>query len=322
MLKSFITGICGFCGSHLAEYLLSKDEEVHGLKRWRSPLDNINHILPKLHLHDGDLLELKSLVSILKKVKPDFIFHLAAQSYVPHSFIAPNQTLEVNVIGTVNLYEAIKLAGIDPVIHFCGSSESYGQVEEKDLPIKETQAFNPASPYGVSKAAADLSSLSYYKTHNLKIIRSRAFTHTGPRRSEVFVVSAFAKQIAQIEAGIKKQSIIEVGNLSSVRTFLDVRDIVEAYYLLVRKGAYGEAYNIAGEFTMTVGDMLKRLIEYSGFNEGIIIKVNKDLLRPTDVTLQVPDITKFRKATEWYPAYAFDTTLIDTLDYWRKKVRR
>jgi GDP-mannose 4,6-dehydratase len=322
MIKSFITGICGFVGSHLAEYLLSKDEEVHGLKRWRSPLDNINHILPKIHLYDGDLLELKSLIDILKKVKPDYIYHLAAQSYVPHSFAAPNQTLEVNVIGTVNLYEAIKYANIDPVIHFCGSSEAYGQVEEKDLPIKETQAFNPASPYGVSKAAGDLASLSYYKTHKLKIIRSRAFTHTGPRRGEVFVVSAFAKQITQIEAGIKKQPIIEVGNLSSVRTFLDVRDIVEAYYLLVREGAHGEAYNIAGDFTMTVGDMLKRLIEYSGCSDYIKIETKENLLRPTDVILQVPDVTKFRKATEWYPSYAFDTTLIDTLDYWRKKIRR
>ena len=321
MIKSFVTGIVGFVGSHLAEHLLSKGEEVHGLKRWRSPLDNVNHILPKIHLHDGDLLEIKSLVDILNKVKPDYIYHLAAMSYVPHSFVAPALTLETNVIGTVNLYEAIKYVGIDPMIHFCGSSESYGQVTKEDLPIKETQALNPSSPYGVSKAAADLASLSYFKTHKLKIVRTRAFTHSGARRNEKFVIPAFAKQIAEIEAGIKEEPNINVGNLDSIRTFLDVRDIVEAYYLTLRKCTPGEVYNIAGNATMKIREMLYKLLDMAEVR-GLTITEKESLMRPSDVTLQVPDISKFKKATKWEPTIPFDKTLQDVLDFWRKKVRK
>ena len=322
MIKSFITGVVGFVGSHLAEHLLSKGEEVHGLKRWRSPLDNVEHILSKIHLHDGDLLEIKSLVDILKKVKPDFIYHLAAMSYVPHSFIAPALTLETNVIGTVNLYEAIKYVGIDPMIHFCGSSECYGQVTKEDLPIKETQALNPSSPYGVSKAAADLASLSYFKTHKLKIIRTRAFTHSGIRRNEKFVIPAFAKQIAEIEIGIKKEPVIYVGNLESTRTFMDVKDMVAAYYLALRKCIPGEAYNIAGNATMTIGNMLNMLIGMSGDWKKITIEQKESLMRPSDVTLQVSDVSKFKKATKWKPVIPFDETLRGVFDFWQKKVRK
>lgn len=323
-MKILITGITGFVGSHLAEYFLKKSSsavgyKIYGIKRWRSPLDNILHILDKIELFDCDLLEPKALYKIMETVKPDFIFHLAAQSYVPFSFSNPLHTFSANVLGTINLYEAVKAAGTSSRIHYCSSSEVYGQVKEKDLPIKESQPFRPASPYAASKASADLLSRVYYENYDLPIIITRAFTHTGPRRGEVFVVSAFAKQIAEIEKG-KKEPILYVGNLDSLRTFLDVRDIVNAYHLLLIYGSPGEVYNVGGIYTMTIREMLERLLDQSSERNNIEIKVDHNLLRPVDVTLQVPDCTKLHNAIQWKPTYTFDETLHDTLEYWRKKV--
>jgi GDP-D-mannose dehydratase len=198
----------------------------------------------------------------------------------------------------------------------------YGRVTEEDIPIKETQKFNPMSPYAVSKAGADLMSIAYFHNFGIKVIVTRAFTHTGPRRGEVFVTSAFAKQIAEIEVGLKKKPIVHVGNLDSVRTFLDVRDIVKAYYLAIRRCIPGEAYNIGGNFTMTIKEMLERLIDMSTMKSQIEVKVSNPLLRSADVTLQIPSVEKFKKATGWEPMINIQDTLHDTLEYWRRQVRR
>lgn len=320
MVKSFISGVTGFVGSHLAEYLLSKGEEVTGIKRWRSPTRNIDHILDKITLFDCDLLEQKRLMNIVQTVKPDYIYHLAAQSYVPYSYTNPGQTIEVNIKGTVNLWEAVRSAGIEPMIHCCSSSEVYGEMTLEDIPIKETHRYDPVSPYGASKAAMEVMSRAFWRTFKMNIIMTRAFTHTGPRRGEVFVVSAFAKQIAEIEAGLK-EPVLKVGNLASVRTFLDVRDIVRAYWLLLRKCKPGEAYNIGGYYTMTVSEMLDRLLDMSEMRNQIEVRNDKSLMRPKDVTLQVPDLSKFKEATGWKPEIPFDKTLHDTLEYWRKEVK-
>ena len=320
MVKSLITGVSGFVGSHLAEYLLAQGEEVHGIKRWRSPLKNIEHILPQLTLHDADLLEKDSLVKVLKEVRPDYIYHLAAQSYVTYSFTAPDQTMAVNAGGTQNLYEAVLSSGIKvKAIQFCGTSEVYGQVTQEDVPIKETQKFNPQSPYGASKAAADIISKMFFEIHGLPIIRTRSFTHSGPRRGKVFVISAFAKQIAEIEVGKKKEARIEVGNLDSIRTFMDARDTVKAYYLLLRHGILGEVYNIGGKTTMSIKEMLDILLSMTSFK--IEIYKNPLLLRKSDVTLQIPDCSKLESTIDWEPSIPFEKTLKDTLDYWRKEVR-
>jgi len=324
--KVLITGITGFVGSHLADYILANFPEVQisGLARWRSPKDNIRHILDRITLEFGDLLDLSSLKALLSRQKPDVIFHLAAQSYVPFSFSAPVATLNANMIGTCDLLEAVKelkfVSDYDPIIHICSSSEVYGQVKENEVPIKEDNPFRPASPYAVSKVAEDMLAFQYWLSWEVKTIRTRMFTHTGPRRGEVFVVSTFAKQIAAIEAGLASP-VIMVGNLESVRTFLDVRDAVKAYWLLVVKCPPGEVYNIGGVETMTVGEMLDRLLKLSKV-KNIDVKVDRSRLRPSDVTLQIPCIDKFTEATGWKPEIKFDRTLEDTLNYWRDYFKR
>lgn len=327
-MKVLITGITGFVGSHLAEYILKNHFEVEivGLERWRSDKSNIEHILNSLTLEYGDLTDAHSLNRILAKHKPEIIFHLAAQSYVDASFLYPIATYEANIIGTGNLLEAIKALkqssgyDYDPVVHICSSSEVYGQVRENEVPITEENPFRPASPYAVSKVAEDMLALQYFLSWKIKTIRTRMFTHTGPRRGEVFVESTFAKQIAAIEAG-KQAPVLKVGNLASVRTFMDVRDAVRAYWLLVHKCQPGEVYNIGGNITMTVGGMLEKLLALSS-RKDIRIEFDTARFRPSDVTLQIPSTEKFKKETGWEPEISFDQTLRDILEYWRKYYAR
>jgi len=319
--KVMITGITGFVGSHLADYILEKYQKVKilGLARWRSPTENIDHIFDKITLKYGDLVDIPSLKTTLSEEKPDIIFHLAAQSYVPYSYRTPIATLETNVIGTCNLLEAVRDLKLsykyDPIIHICSSSEVYGQVQKGETPITEDNPFRPASPYAVSKVAEDMLAGQYWDSWGIKTLRTRMFTHTGPRRGSVFVVSNFAKQIAAIETGLQKP-IVKVGNLESIRTFTDVRDAVRAYWLLVTKCPPGEVYNIGGVETMKVGEMLGKLINLSTV-KNIKIEVDSKRLRPSDVTLQIPSTEKFHKETGWKPEIKFDKTLKDTLDYWR-----
>ena len=324
--KVLITGITGFVGSHLADYILENYPKVQisGLARWRSPTDNVRHILDKVTLECGDLVDLPSLRTTLLTQKPDVIFHLAAQSYVPFSFTAPVATLNANIIGTCNLLEAVKelklSSNYDPIIHVCSSSEVYGQVKENEVPITEDNPLRPASPYAVSKVAEDMLGFQYWISWKVKTIRTRMFTHTGPRRGDVFALSNFAKQVAAIEAGLAPP-IVYVGNLESVRTWSDVRDAVRAYWLLVNKCPPGEVYNIGGVETMTIGEMLKRLLKISKVRD-IKVEIDPRRLRPSDVTLQIPCIDKFVKATGWKPEIKFDKTIRDTLDYWREYYKR
>ena len=324
--KVLITGITGFVGSHLADFILANfpTVQISGLARWRAPKDNIRHILDNITLEPSDLLDLSSLTAVLSEQKPDVIFHLAAQSYVPFSFSAPAATLHANAIGTCNLLEAVKglkhSADYDPIIHICSSSEVYGQVKEDEVPIKEDNPFRPASPYAVSKVAEDMLAFQYWLSWQIKTIRTRMFTHTGPRRGEVFVVSTFARQIAAIEAGLLPP-VVEVGNLESIRTFLDVRDAVKAYWRLVEVCPPGEVYNIGGVETMTVGEMLQKLLKLARV-KNIKLEVDPERLRPSDVTRQIPCIDKFTAATGWKPEIKFDRTLEDTLNYWRDYFQR
>lgn len=325
-MRALITGITGFVGSHLADYIIEyhPETEIFGLKRWRSPMENITHIKNKLALFDCDLRDLSSLLYLLEETRPDVVFHLAAQSYVPTSYIAPIDTLMTNVIGTANLLEAVRISKLDPVIHICSSSEVYGQVQPDEIPIKETNPFQPASPYATSKVAEDMLGWQYFTAWGLKTLRTRMFTHTGPRRGEVFVVSNFAKQIASIELGLQEPSVM-VGNLDSVRTFADVRDTVRAYWIMVEKFyegkiSAGEVFNIGGITTMTVEEMLHKLLALSPDKGRISIRRDEQRIRPADVTLQIPCIDKFQSYTGWKPEISFETTLLDTLNYWREKL--
>ena len=319
-MKVLITGITGMVGSHLAEYFLSSfpEIEVHGLVRWRSPLRNIQKILPRVRLHQGDLRDLNSLVVLLREVRPDRIHHLAAQSYVDMSFVAPADTLNSNIIGTVNLMDAVRIVGISPRIHICSSSEVYGQVLPDEVPIKESTPLRPASPYAVSKVGEDMIAFQYGLSYRLDLVRTRMFTHTGPRRGDVFAESSFARQIAEIELN-RQNGPVRVGNLDSVRTLADVRDAVRAYKLLLDKCPGGEVYNIGGNETMTVGDILKTLKSLA--RVPIEHVVDPARLRPSDVTLQIPDTSKFHSATGWQPQIPARQTLSDLLDYQRDCVR-
>jgi len=315
--KALITGITGFAGSHLAELLLGKGYYVYGTARPRSKTDNIDHIKNKLRLEDADLMDSHSMYSILSKIKPDFIFHLAAQSFVQTSWASPASTMEVNVVGTVHLFEAVRRADISPVIQIACSSEEYGLVKPEEIPIKETNPLRPLSPYAVSKLAMDYLGYQYHQSYGMKIVRTRGFNHTGPRRGEVFVTSNFAKQIAEIEKG-KSEPIIYVGNLEAKRDWTDVRDMVLAYLLSVHKCTPGEVYNICSEKTVKVGDMLDILLSMS--KAKIKIKEDAERIRPSDVEILLGDCSKFRKATSWKVKIPFEKTMEDLLNYWRERV--
>jgi len=255
-LRILITGVTGFVGSHMVDYALKKENvEIYGQKRWRSPLDNIESQLDKISLIDCDLLDTTSTLDMIKEIQPDRIFHLAAQSFVPYSFTAPKITLDTNITGTLNLLESVRRSNIDPLIHICSSSEVYGQVNEDELPISENNPFRPQSPYAVSKVAEDMISYQYFISYGLKTIRTRAFTHSGVRRGGVFVDSWFAKQIAEIEKN-KIPPKIQAGNLDSIRTFMDVQDTVNAYWLALEKCTPGGVYNVGGEETYTIQEIL------------------------------------------------------------------
>jgi GDP-mannose 4,6-dehydratase len=322
-MRALITGITGFVGSHLADYLLAEHPEVSvvGIKRWRSPKDNVQCILDRVPIYDCDLRDLGSLLRIFEETKPDIIFHLAAQSYVQSSFMAPADTLETNVIGTNNLLEAVRILKQDPLIHICSSSEVYGQVRPEEIPIQEDCPLRPVSPYAVSKVGEDMLAYMYHQAYGLRTIRSRMFTHSGPRRGEVFVDSWFALQLARIEAA-KQEPVLRVGNLESVRTFCDVRDTVRAYWAMVCQCPPGEVYNIGGDTTMTIREMLDLLLSMKRFDGEVEIKTDPALLRPADVTLQIPCTDKFKAETDWRPEIPYRQCLQDMLDYWRDQIAR
>lgn len=326
--RVLITGITGMVGSHLTDYLLKKtDWNVYGLCRWRSPLDNVEHLLDSINSKksrikfiSADLNDYSSLIKALELSRPNYVYHLAAQSFPLASFEEANSTFNTNFIGTYNLLNAIKLLKLNPYIHVCSSSEIFGRVKKEDLPIDENCSFHPASPYAISKVGTDLVGKYFYEAFGLKVLTTRMFTHTGPRRGDVFAESSFAKQIALIEEK-KIKPIIKVGNIKSLRTFADVRDAVNAYYLLLTKNPKpGAIYNIGGNFSCTVGEMLNYLLSLSKI-KNIKIVTDKSRLRPIDADLQVPNITKFSNATGWKPKINFEKTMLDLLNYWRQRVK-
>jgi len=326
--KCLITGITGMVGSHLADYLLANtDWEIHGLCRWRSPIDNISHLSDQINeknrifLHHADLRDSLSIDKIIKSIKPEYVFHLAAQSFPKVSFDAPIETYDTNIIGTERLLSALKTHKKDSKIHICASSEVLGCVPRDKLPIDEECQFDPASPYAISKIGTDLIGRHYAKAYDMCIMTTRMFTHTGPRRGDVFAESTFAKQIAMIEAGLI-DPIVMTGNLDSLRTWADVRDAVRAYFMLVTKNPVkGEYYNIGGTHVLSVRDMLNYLIKLST-NKDIAVQTDPDRLRPIDADLQIPDTTKFYNHTGWKPEISFNKTMTDLLNYWREKISK
>ena len=325
--KALITGFTGMVGSHLADYLLANTNwEIHGMIRWRSPLANIEQLATRINnkervfLHYADLNDSESLITCIEECQPDYIFHLAAQSYPKTSFTAPIDTLNTNILGTARLLEAVRINKLSPIIHVCASSEIFGRVPKEKLPIHEEVGLHPASPYAISKVGTDLVGRFYAEAYDMTIMTTRMFTHTGPRRGDIFAESTFAKQIAMIEQELIPP-VVKVGNLNSLRTFADVRDAVRAYHMLVTVNPIpGEFYNIGGDHVATIGEMLDALIGFSSMKGQIKVEQDPDRLRPIDADLQVPDIRKFQKHTGWKPKIPFEQTMQDLLDYWRRQI--
>jgi GDP-4-dehydro-6-deoxy-D-mannose reductase len=317
MRRVLVTGVTGFAGSHLVDYMLERgDCEIVGIQRWRSRTENIEHFVSKITLLECDLRDASSTRDTLERVRPDWIFHLAAQSFVPTSWTAPTESLTTNIIGQVNLFEAVRKLGMKCRIQLACSSEEYGMVQADELPIKETNPLRPLSPYAVSKVAQDLLGYQYWMSWKLDCVRTRGFNHEGPRRGPVFVASDFAKQIADIEKG-RKPPVIAVGNLEARRDFSDVRDMVRAYWLALEKCEPGEVYNICSGSAWTIRKVLDALLTMTQVK--IEVKQDPTRLRPSDVPVLLGDNSKFVKVTGWKPVIPFEQTLRDMLEYWRAR---
>jgi GDP-4-dehydro-6-deoxy-D-mannose reductase len=309
-MRVLITGITGFVGSHLAEYALDKGVEVIGTVRARSRLDHIEGVRPRLRLVESDLRDASSVRCLLHDIRPNWIVHLAAQSYVHASFNAPSECLQTNIACQMNLLEGLRVEGLAPRFLAVGSSEEYGFVEEHETPILETHPLRPLSPYAVSKAAQDMLGYQYWKSYAIPIIRTRAFNHSGPRRGEVFATSTFARQVAEIE----------VGNLDPRRDFSDERDIVRGYWSLMERGTPGDVYNLCSGQAWAIREVLDFLLAASK-TPDVKIEPRADRLRPADVPLLVGDAGKILRTTGWKTEIRFEDTLRDLLDYWRQRVR-
>ena len=318
---ALITGITGSGGSYLADYIIDHHPEIelHGLSRWHSTSadKNLARSASKVTVHEGDLTDFSAVFTVLKTVKPDLIFHLASHANVRASFINPLSVVQNNVMGTANLLEAIRLTGINPRIQLCSTSEVYGQVDPKNIPITEDCPINPSNPYAVSKTAQDFLGYTYFRSYGLPVIRTRMFAYINPRRGDLFATS-FAKQIAHIEAGLQNELLH--GNLDSVRTMIDVRDAMEAYWLAIERCLPGEVYNIGGTTVISVGEFLEMLKSLASC--PIRSRVDEKLLRPTDVTLQIPDTSKFARQTGWQPKFSFGESVEYLLNHCRQEVRK
>lgn len=319
MSKVLITGISGFVGSHLAEYCLTMPGvQVYGTilsHHLGDEMKRIEKIKDHITLFECNLSNRIAVERVLQKVKPDKIFHLAAQSFVKVSWEGPEDTIYNNIMGELNIFESCRSLGINPIIQIAGSSEEYGLVLENEIPIKETNPFRPLSPYAVSKIGQEMLGYQYFKSYGLKVVLTRAFNHEGPGRGEQFVTSTFAKQIAQIEKG-KQKPVVKVGNLTAQRDYTDVRDMVKAYWLAAEKCEFGKPYNICSGKVWTMERVLKFLLSLSTA-KNISVEEDPDRMRPSDVEILRGDFAEFHKATGWEPNIPFEKTLEDTLNYWR-----
>lgn len=318
-MRALITGIPGFAGSHLTEELLKSGYEVYGTQLKGENREKLRGFISHVSISDLDLRDSAATLRLVRRVKPDIVYHLAAISSVGASFKQPQLTFDVNLNGTLNLLDALREVKRSSRVLLVTSSDVYGTFVTGDLPLTEKTSMNPVTPYGVSKAAADMLGYQYFKSYGMPIVRVRAFNHAGPRQDPGFVVPDFCRQIAEIEAG-RSKPILKVGNLRAQRDISDVRDIVRGYRLLAEKGIEGEAYNLCSGKSYRIKDILDMIVRSS--SNSIEVKPNADLMRPSEIPRLVGDATKARRATGFTPTYKLETTIADTVEYWRTVVRR
>jgi len=319
-MRVLVTGVTGFVGSHLVEHLqlVRPDAEIFGLRRWSSSNDGLARLRHRVRMVDGDLLDAPSLLRAVQAARPDVIYHLAASSSVASSWDTPGEMLQVNVLGTLHLLETMRQLDLDATVVLACSGESYGQVAPEELPVGEERPFRPVSPYAVSKAAVDMLAYQYYQTFRLRTVRLRLFNHCGPGQSDRFVVSALARQVAEIECG-QRPPELQVGNLDAVRDFVDVRDVARAYQLAAASAPAGEAYNVATGNGHSIREVVDHLLQLTEAVAGVSFDAGR--LRPTDIAALVGDASRFRAVTGWQPAIRFEQTVLDTLEHWRRRLR-
>jgi GDP-4-dehydro-6-deoxy-D-mannose reductase len=318
-MRILITGINGFIGSHLAEYLAHnlQQVEIFGLRRLRASLENLKKVVDKINLLEGDIRDFPSLINVLYNVRPDRIFHLAGQSAIDHSFTMPAETFCTNLLGTVNLLEAIKETKLNPQIILASAGEAYGLTYTDELPMKENSPLRPLSPFGVSKACQDLLGFQYYKTYGLKIIRVRIFNSIGPRQPDYYFVSSLAKQIAEIEKK-KKNPVLAVGNLENKRDYTDVRDLVRALWLVSEKSEPGEALNLGSGQAWSGQELLKLIMAMT--RTKLVVQTDEKKLHQSEPAILLADISRLVKLTGWKPQINLKQSMLDLLNYWRELV--
>ncbi len=317
MKSAFVTGIEGFAGSHLAELLLKKSYRVSGIVHNFNKIDNIRHLLKKISIVECDILNFNKLADAIKRFKPDVIFHLAGIASIPESFRDPGTTYRINFWGTYNLLESIRRYRPDAKVLVVGSAHEYGYVKEGELPVKESHPLNPVTPYGASKAAAEMLSLQYYHSFGLNVFLVRSFNHVGPRQSPDFVLSSFAKQISEIMKG-KAKPVLKTGNLDLYRDFTDVRDVTNAYLLIVKKGKCGEIYNVCSGMPVRLSDLLKKMFKIAGCEAEVI--VDKSRVRKSEMRKFCGDNTRLKETTGWTQQYKLEDTLRDLINWWDSRL--
>lgn len=316
-MRVLITGINGFVGGHLAEHLLAIGGwDVWGLARQLSIA--LPALQGRIEFVRAELRSFDQVASALERVRPEVIFHCAAQSNVPRSFDDPIDTLQSNIFAQLNLFQAVLRLHQNPLMLIITSNEIYGNVRPEELPLDEATPLRPVNPYAVSKAAQDLLAYQYHVSHRLRTIRLRPFNHIGPRQSEQFVASAFGAQIARIEAGLQ-EPLLRVGNLTAERDFTDVRDVVRAYALAARHGQVGLAYNIGSGRCVSIRWLLDTLLAFC--ERDIAVEPDPSRARPADVPRVLSESSRFREHTGWEPQLPLEQTLYDILEYWRSQVR-
>lgn len=326
-MRYMITGAGGFVASHLIELLLKEGHEVFGCIRWFEDLHRLSKFKDKIKIIYADITDLSGLIRAVADNKPDVISHLAAQSWVPFSVDNPIMTVEANTIGTIKLLEAVRITkdyihkDYDPLVHIVSSSEYYGKVERENLPITEKHLPNPGNSYGIGKVGADVSAKFYNDYFGIRTITTRMFTHCGVGRTMMSAENYYARTIAMIEAG-RQNPVIKTGNMKSVRTWADVRDAVRAYYALYEQGKVGEVYNISGDTTKSIQEVLDYLLKISNLDKSKIKFVDEPKFhRKIDVDLQVVDTSKFKKDVDWKPEISFERLMTDLLNYWRERIK-
>lgn len=315
---ALVTGIAGFAGSYLAKHLLEQGLEVHGILRHGESRDNIADVLSRITLHEADLTDAGEVAASLQVIKPDLVFHLAAQASVGKSWEDPAATLTNNILGQLNLLQALVKGDARPRVLIVGSYEEYGLVYAEELPVREENPLRPTNPYAVSKVAQDVMGYQYFISHALPCVRVRPFNHIGPGQKEQFMAADFARRIAQVEAG-QAPPVLKVGNLEAQRDFTDVRDMVRAYYLALRRGQPGEVYNIGSGRMVAVREILDFFL--SRAKVSVSVEADPSRFRPVDVPLSCCDSSKLNACTGWAPQVPLERSLEEILDYWRQKVR-